>query len=43
MADTEDSNNNTEVEDEVDGCGHEIDDVEAVPDEDLPTAVGGVE
>lgn len=38
MADT-----NTSTEDEVDGCGHAIDDAEAVPDEDLPTAVGGVE
>lgn len=38
MADT-----NTSTEDEVDGCGYEIDDAEAVPDEDLPTAVGGVE
>lgn len=40
MADTDTS---TENEDEVDGCGQEIDDAEAIPDEDLPTAVGGVE
>lgn len=32
-----------ENEDEVDGCGHEIKDEDATPDEDLPTAFGGVE
>jgi hypothetical protein len=43
MADTEDTNTSIEIEDGVDGCGHAIDEAEAVPDEDLPTAVGGVE
>ena len=38
-----DDDTSTESEDDVDGCGHEINDAEAVPDEDLPTAVGGVE
>jgi hypothetical protein len=41
MADTE---TNTNPEDEIDGCGHEIiSDAETVPDEDLPATVGGVE
>lgn len=40
MADTE---TNIETEDEVDGCGHGIDEADATPDEDLPAAVGGVE
>lgn len=33
----------TQNEDELDGCGHEIDDADITPDEDLPAAVGGVE
>ncbi|WP_279626380.1 hypothetical protein [Azotobacter beijerinckii] len=42
MADT-DTRIENEDEDEVDGCGHEIKDEDATPDEDLPTAFGGVE
>ncbi|SFB63547.1 hypothetical protein [Azotobacter beijerinckii] len=40
MADTD---THTENEAEVDSCGHEIKDADAIPDEDLPTAFGGVE
>ena len=40
MAETDTS---TENEDEVDSCGHEIDEADVTPDEDLPVAVGGVE
>ncbi|MFB8831619.1 hypothetical protein ACE0DR_25535 [Azotobacter sp. CWF10] len=41
MADTEARSEEDEAE--VDGCGHEIKDEDATPDEDLPTAFGGVE
>lgn len=36
-------NTTTEQEDYLDCCDHGIDKDEAVPDEDLPVAVGGVE
>lgn len=38
-----DNNTNIDNEDDVDSCGCKIDEVEATPDEDLPTSVGGVD
>lgn len=40
---SEDKPNDTLDEDEVDGCCCQFHDVEMVPDEDLPAAIGGVE
>jgi len=39
---TFDTDTHAKHEDDVDCCSHAINDEDAIPDEDLPTAVGGV-